>query len=52
MAAAGHEVALLSRKLNFEQCINLIRLFREGKRNILITTNVHARGMDIEHVNY
>ena len=50
MATAGHEVALLSDKLSFDQYINLIRLFREGKRNVLITTNVLARGMDIEKV--
>ncbi len=50
MAKEGHAVALLSGELEIEQRINIINRFREGKEKVLITTNVLARGIDIEQV--
>lgn len=51
MAKEGHAVALLSGELEIEQRINIINRFREGKEKVLITTNVLARGIDIEQVH-
>ena len=51
MARAGHAVALLSGELEIDQRINIINRFREGKEKVLITTNVLARGIDVEQVS-
>ena len=50
MAKAGHAVALLSGELEIDQRISIINRFREGKEKVLITTNVLARGIDVEQV--
>jgi ATP-dependent RNA helicase DDX19/DBP5 len=36
--------------LEIDQRINIINRFREGKEKVLITTNVMARGIDVEQV--
>lgn len=51
MAADGHQVALLSGELAVEQRAAIIERFREGKEKVLITTNVCARGIDVEQVS-
>lgn len=50
MSREGHAVALLSGELEIDQRINIINRFREGKEKVLITTNVMARGIDVEQV--
>lgn len=45
-----HAVALLTGELSIEQRAAIIRRFRDGKEKVLITTNVSARGIDIEMV--
>ncbi|XP_071946119.1 ATP-dependent RNA helicase DDX19A-like [Antedon mediterranea] len=50
MVKEGHAVALLSGELTTEQRIAVLNRFRAGKEKILITTNVMARGIDIEQV--
>lgn len=50
MAKEGHAVALLSGELDIDQRISIINRFREGKEKVLITTNVLARGIDVEQV--
>lgn len=50
MSKEGHAVALLSGELEIDQRINIINRFREGKEKVLITTNVMARGIDVEQV--
>jgi len=46
----GHTVALLSGELTIEQRLSVLNRFRDGKEKILITTNVMARGIDIDQV--
>lgn len=50
MSREGHAVALLSGDLNVEQRIAVLDRFRDGKEKVLITTNVLARGIDVEQV--
>lgn len=50
MTKEGHAVALLSGELQVEQRAAVIARFREGKEKVLITTNVTARGIDVEQV--
>ncbi|CAH1787973.1 unnamed protein product [Owenia fusiformis] len=50
MIAEGHAVALLSGELTVEQRAAVIERFRDGKEKVLITTNLSARGIDIEQV--
>lgn len=50
MTADGHAVALLSGELTVEQRAAVIQRFRDGKEKVLITTNVSARGIDVEQV--
>ncbi|KAG8197388.1 hypothetical protein JTE90_013510 [Oedothorax gibbosus] len=50
MSKEGHDVALLSGDLTVEQRISVLNRFREGKEKVLITTNVCARGIDVEQV--
>lgn len=50
MTREGHAVALLTGDLENEQRINIINRFRDGKEKVLITTNVLARGIDVEQV--
>ncbi|PNF43328.1 DEAD-box helicase Dbp80 [Cryptotermes secundus] len=50
MSHDGHAVALLSGDLTVEQRIAVLDRFRDGKEKVLITTNVLARGIDVEQV--
>lgn len=50
MTKEGHAVALLSGELAIEQRIAVLERFRRGRDRVLITTNVCARGIDIEQV--
>jgi len=50
MTKDGHAVALLSGELTVDQRIMILDRYREGKDKVLITTNVLARGIDIEQV--
>ncbi|XP_068700197.1 ATP-dependent RNA helicase DDX19A-like isoform X4 [Montipora foliosa] len=50
MTDEGHSVALLSGEITVEQCHAVLNRFREGKEKLLITTNVCARGIDVEQV--
>ncbi|CAH2318355.1 ATP-dependent RNA helicase DDX19B [Pelobates cultripes] len=47
----GHQVALLSGEMVVEQRAAVIDRFREGKEKVLVTTNVCARGIDVEQVS-
>lgn len=50
MKGEGHAVALLSGELSVEDRATVIHRFREGLEKVLITTNVSARGIDVEQV--
>jgi len=50
MSRDGHAVALLSGELLPDQRIAVLDRFRDGKEKVLITTNVLARGIDVEQV--
>ena len=50
MSQDGHAVALLSGDITVEQRIAVLNRFRDGKEKLLITTNVCARGIDVEQV--
>jgi len=46
----GHSVALLHGELEVSQRIDVLNRFRNSNEKILITTNVMARGIDVEQV--
>lgn len=50
MSKDGHAVAVLSGDLTVEQRIAVLDRFRAGLEKVLITTNVLARGIDVEQV--
>lgn len=50
MTKEGHAVALLSGELTVDQRIAVLSRFRKGIERVLITTNVCARGIDVEQV--
>lgn len=50
MSAEGHAVAMLTGEITVEQRIAVLNRYREGKQKLLITTNVCARGIDVEQV--
>uniref|UniRef100_T1ISG0 RNA helicase n=1 Tax=Strigamia maritima TaxID=126957 RepID=T1ISG0_STRMM len=50
MCKDGHAVALLSGDLTVDQRISILDRFRKGTEKVLITTNVLARGIDVEQV--
>ncbi|XP_001599155.1 DEAD-box helicase Dbp80 [Nasonia vitripennis] len=50
MTQDGHSVAILSGDLTVEDRISVLDRFREGLEKVLITTNVLARGIDVEQV--
>ncbi|XP_044752890.1 DEAD-box helicase Dbp80 [Coccinella septempunctata] len=50
MSRDGHAVAVLTGDLSVEQRINVLDRFRNGQEKVLITTNVLARGIDVEQV--
>ncbi|KAI0044279.1 DEAD-domain-containing protein [Auriscalpium vulgare] len=51
MTAEGHKVASLHGAKDASERDAIIDGFREGKEKVLITTNVIARGIDIQQVN-
>uniref|UniRef100_A0A671N7S6 RNA helicase n=1 Tax=Sinocyclocheilus anshuiensis TaxID=1608454 RepID=A0A671N7S6_9TELE len=51
LSKEGHQVALLSGEMAVEQRAAVIERFRDGKEKVLITTNVCARGIDVEQVS-
>uniref|UniRef100_A0AAY4CCC7 RNA helicase n=1 Tax=Denticeps clupeoides TaxID=299321 RepID=A0AAY4CCC7_9TELE len=51
LSREGHQVALLSGEMVVEQRAAVIERFREGKEKVLVTTNVCARGIDVEQVS-
>ncbi|XP_044138433.1 ATP-dependent RNA helicase DDX19A [Bufo gargarizans] len=51
LSREGHQVALLSGEMMVEQRAAVIDRFREGKEKVLVTTNVCARGIDVEQVS-
>jgi ATP-dependent RNA helicase DDX19/DBP5 len=50
MAKEGHSVCLITGEATIEQRIHVLDRFREGKEKLMITTNLCARGIDIEKV--
>ena len=50
MSKEGHAVALLTGESTPDQRIAVLNRFRDGKEKVLITTNLMARGIDIEQV--
>ncbi|KAK3619932.1 RNA helicase required for poly(A+) mRNA export [Elasticomyces elasticus] len=50
MTAEGHKVAMLSGALDGEERDRVFNLFRTGAAKVLITTNVLARGIDVQTV--
>lgn len=51
MTAEGHQVAALTGALEGSQRDAIIDSFRSGKAKVLITTNVLARGIDVQSVS-
>lgn len=51
MACEGHSIALLTGEITVEQRVAVLNRFRDGKEKLMITTNVCARGIDIEAVS-
>ena len=47
----GHQVACLTGEFEGQQRDVIIDAFREGKAKVLITTNVLARGIDVQTVS-
>ena len=41
---------MLTGELEIEQRVDILNRFRDGKEKVLITTNVAARGIDVEQV--
>lgn len=50
MSEEGHSVSVLSGELTVEQRISVLDRFRTGLDRVLVTTNVCARGIDVEQV--
>ena len=51
MTAEGHKVASLTGAYEGAQRDQIIDAFRGGKAKVLITTNVLARGIDVQSVS-
>ncbi|KAL0978909.1 hypothetical protein UPYG_G00177590 [Umbra pygmaea] len=51
LSREGHQVALLSGEMQVDQRAAVIDRFRDGKEKVLVTTNVCARGIDVEQVS-
>jgi len=51
MSKEGHAVELLTGESTPDQRIAVMNRFRDGKVKLLVTTNLMARGIDIEQVN-
>src|SRR4051794_35178 len=52
LAAHGHDVAALHGGMAQEQRDRVMTRFREGGLDVLVATDVAARGLDIEHVSH
>jgi ATP-dependent RNA helicase DeaD len=52
LAAHGHDVAAIHGGLTQEQRDRVMGRFREGALDVLVATDVAARGLDIEHVSH
>jgi ATP-dependent RNA helicase DDX19/DBP5 len=50
MTKQGNAVALLTGELDVKMRADIIGRFRAGKEKVLITTNVSARGIDVDQV--
>ncbi|NWX11450.1 DDX25 helicase, partial [Aegotheles bennettii] len=50
MTQDGHVVSILTAELTVAQRADVIQRFRDGKEKVLITTNVCARGIDVQQV--
>jgi ATP-dependent RNA helicase DDX19/DBP5 len=50
MITEGHKVAQLSGALEGPERDRIIDMFRSGEAKVLITTNVLARGIDVQSV--
>ncbi len=51
MRSEGMSVALLNGDLDVSSRVAVLKRFKDGKDTVLITTNVCARGIDIDRVN-
>lgn len=49
---AGHSCGVLSGKLDTMERADVIRKFRQGQIKVLVSTNVTARGIDVEQVTF
>ena len=52
LAAQGHDAAALHGGMAQEQRDRVMGRFREGSLDVLVATDVAARGLDIEHVSH
>jgi len=50
MTEDGHAVAMLTSDITIEERLDTLNRYREGREKVLITTNVCARGIDVEQV--
>lgn len=50
MKSEGHAVALLIGDLTIDERVSVLMRFKEAKEKLLVTTNLMARGIDIEQV--
>lgn len=50
MTDDGHAVTMLTSDIPIEERIGTLNRYREGREKVLITTNVCARGIDVEQV--
>ncbi len=52
LAGRGHDVAALHGGMSQEQRDRVMGRFRDGSLDVLVATDVAARGLDIEHVSH
>ena len=52
LSARGHDAAALHGGLTQEQRDRIMGRFRDGSLDVLVATDVAARGLDIEHVSH
>ena len=52
LAGRGHDAAALHGGMSQEQRDRVMNRFREGALDVLVATDVAARGLDIEHVSH
>lgn len=51
LVADGHAVGLITGDLTVEERTQILKRFKDGDERVLITTNVLARGIDVEQVS-